>query len=123
MRMGSRKKNQRIRLSGDGMVYSTQTNWAPEFIDVESSGEIADETTGTLYISLDRKQRAGKPVTLVEGYQGSELSLALLGKELKALCGAGGAVKDGMILVQGDHRDKVIAALEKKGFTTKRKGG
>lgn len=76
-----------------------------------------------LYVSLDRKQRAGKPVTMVEGYQGDAMSLLLLGKELKSICGVGGAVKEGLILIQGDQRERIIAVLEQKGHQVKRKGG
>lgn len=76
-----------------------------------------------LYVSLDRKQRAGKPVTLVEGFSGDAMALLLLGKELKTTCGVGGAVKDGCILIQGDQRKKVIATLEGQGHKVKSKGG
>jgi len=121
--MCARKKNQRIRLSGDGMVYSTQPQWKPDFKEENAFEEELSPSTQTLYVSLDRKQRAGKPVTLVEGFQGNGMELLVLGKELKAICGAGGSVKDGAILIQGDHRERVISELEDKGFKTKRKGG
>ena len=121
--MCAKKKNQRIRFSGDGMVFSTQPHWKPELEEDASVDEEIRPSSQTLYVSLDRKQRAGKPVTLVEGFQGNGMKLLLLGKELKAICGAGGSVKDGAILIQGDHRDRVILELEGKGFKTKRKGG
>lgn len=77
----------------------------------------------TLYVSVDRKQRAGKPVTVVEGFDGPAMELLALGKRLKASCGVGGSVKEGCVLVQGDQREKVLGLLDKEGFRTKRKGG
>ena len=104
------------------MVFSTQPGWS-----MTPEPEVEDGSMGNskqlLYVSLDRKQRAGKPVTLIEGYVGDAMALLLLGKELKTMCGVGGAVKEGCILVQGDQRKKVIAALEGKGHRVKSKGG
>lgn len=104
------------------MVFSTAADWTPETDEQEPTASV-DLNATTLYVSLDRKQRAGKPVTMVEGLEHDGMALMTTGKELKALCGAGGAVKEGAILVQGDHRDKVIDFLETKGFRIKRKGG
>jgi len=77
----------------------------------------------TLYVACERKQRAGRPTTVVEGFEGTEGELEALGRALKKRCGVGGAVKDGAVLVQGDHRPAVIAWLESAGFKAKRKGG
>ena len=114
--MGKRKQS-RNRGDNDGMVYSTHPGYNQEE-EEWSVGQCA-----TLYVSLDRKQRAGKPVTLVEGFDGPATELLLMGKALKQQCGVGGAVKEGCILVQGDHRDKVVAHLNSLGYQTKRKGG
>lgn len=119
--MGKRKQG-RSNSDNDGMVYSTNPGFQWEDNDmVEDDWSVAD--CAMLYVSLDRKQRAGKPVTLVEGFDGPPADLLALGKQLKQLCGVGGAVKEGCILVQGDHRTKVISALENWGYSTKQKGG
>ena len=74
-------------------------------------------------VQLDTKGRKGKRVTVVSGVPLTDDALAQLGKQLKAQCGAGGTVKDGVIEVQGDHREVVMAALQKLGYTVKRVGG
>ena len=104
------------------IVYSTNPDFTYETENTE------EETTlppgeQQLYVELDRKGRAGKQVTLVSAFHGKTHDLESLGKELKNLCGAGGSSDGGNILIQGDHRDKVIAYLIKKGFQVKRRGG
>ena len=104
-----------------GMVYSTDPDNIPEEEIVEIPA--LENHAQKLYVSLDKKQRGGKKVTLVECFLGHEDDLADLGKELKKLCGTGGSVKDGDIIVQGDNRDKIVAYLQKEGYAVKRKGG
>lgn len=69
-----------------------------------------------LRVLLDRKQRAGKSVTLVTGFVGMPEDLEELGRQLKSFCGTGGSVKDGEVIIQGDQRTKVIDWLKKKGY-------
>ena len=71
-------------------------------------------------VSLDTKGRAGKGVTVVRGLALDLAALTALGKQLKAACGSGGTVKDGMIEVQGDHCERVMAALKSQGYAVKR---
>ena len=113
--MGKKKKQRAI-------VYSTN----PDFNyseDDDNEQETLPNAEQTLYVSIDRKKRKGKDVTLIEGFIGAEDDLKALGKQLKSSCGVGGTVKDGEILIQGNFRDKIIELLEKDGFRTKRKGG
>lgn len=117
-------KPKKIKRENDGIVYSTEPNFV--FADLFaglSENQNTKNGKSTLYVSLDKKQRAGKQVTLVEGFSGSEEELTELGKTLKNLCGAGGGAKDGEILIQGDHRDKVFKLLLNKGYNVKKKGG
>jgi len=71
----------------------------------------------------EKKGRNGKPVTVLENYDGSEDDLRKLAKELKTALGVGGSVKDGMIVIQGNFRDKIMEILKNKGFKVKRVGG
>ena len=77
---------------------------------------------GVVRVSRQTKGRGGKSVTLVKGLALDAVSLALLGKQLRTACGSGGTVKDGVIEVQGDHCDVVMAMLEKQGHHPKRSG-
>lgn len=83
----------------------------------------APKGDGIVRVSLDTKARKGKGVTLIRGVPLAADALAALAKQLKANCGSGGTVKDGVIEIQGDHRDTVVTALQKQGMTVKRAGG
>jgi len=111
------KKKERLNV-----VYSTNPDFSYEY-DAEEHVETLPKGQQKLYVSIDRKQRAGKEVTLVEGFVGAEEDLKELGKLLKGKCGVGGSVKDGEILIQGNFRDKIFELLTKEGYGVKRKGG
>jgi translation initiation factor 1 len=113
----SKNKKERINI-----VYSTNPDFKFDF-EPEDEQETLAPGQQTLYVSIDRKQRAGKEVTLIEGFVGTDDDLKELGKLLKSKCGVGGTAKDGDIIVQGNFRDKIIAILEKEGYKVKRKGG
>jgi translation initiation factor 1 len=78
---------------------------------------------GIVRVLRETKGRGGKAVTVVRGAPGDAAALVKLGQELKAACGSGGTVKDGIIEVQGDHVDKVMALLQQRGWKVKRAGG
>lgn len=115
--MSKKSKKERVNV-----VYSTNPDFQFEF-DEELEPETLDPKNQLLYVSIDRKQRGGKEVTLVEGFIGTDEDLKELGKLLKSKCGVGGTAKDGEIIVQGSFRDKVCEILEKEGYKTKKKGG
>jgi translation initiation factor 1 len=105
-----------------GMVYSTK----PDFqFDTGEEKDVEKPAPGQqqLYVSLDKKKRKGKKVTLVEGFKGNIQDLKDLARELKSSCGVGGSVNDSQILIQGDFRERVINLLQNKGFKVKRSGG
>ncbi len=104
----------------NGIVYSTDPGY--QFNAEEESIDSVDPSKQTLYIALERL-KGGKIATIVQNFIGPEQELEALGKELKSKCGVGGSVKDGIILIQGEQREKVIALLTKMGYKTKRKGG
>jgi translation initiation factor 1 len=106
----------------EGIVYSTN----PDFV-FDDTRQV-EETTAPpqqqqLRVMLDKKQRGGKQVTLITGFKGSVADLEKLGKTVKTLCGSGGSVKDGEILIQGDFRNKVLDYLIKNGYKAKLAGG
>ena len=105
-----------------GMVYSTNPDFQYDSAEEEEKETLAPRQQ-QLYVSLDKKNRKGKKVTLVEGFIGSTEDLKSLAKELKSSCGVGGSVGDRQILIQGDFRDRVMSLLQEKGFKVKRSGG
>ena len=107
--MGKNNKQQNSPL-----VYSTDPNYKPLVEEVVVETLAPDQQP--LRVILETKHRAGKTVTIVYGFQGKEEDMNLLGKTLKNHCGTGGSVKDGEIIIQGDHRQKAFDYLKKKGF-------
>lgn len=106
----------------DGIVFSTDPSFSLE--DEQFAAETPEPGEQRLRVRLETKHRAGKAVTLVDGFVGKEEDREELGKKLKNFCGTGGSVKDGEIIVQGDQRDKVMQFLLKNGFKhTKKSGG
>lgn len=102
-----------------GVVYSTNPDFKYEQESVTEDETLAPEKQ-KLTVSIDRRCRAGKQVTLVSGFVGSESDLKELGKMLKVKCGVGGTTKDGEITIQGDLRDKVTELLCAMGYRAKR---
>ena len=78
---------------------------------------------GVVRVSRERKGRGGKTVTLVRGLALDDAALAALGHKLKAACGSGGTVKDGVIEVQGEHRERIAQLLQAQGLAAKVAGG
>jgi translation initiation factor 1 len=78
---------------------------------------------GIVRVRREVKGRRGKPVTTISGIPLPEDELRSLAGELKRRCGSGGSAKDGVIEIQGDHRDALVAELERRGYTVKRAGG
>lgn len=106
---------------GSGVVYSTSGSYGSD--GEEDEDETLTPADQLLYVSIDRKKRRGKEVTLIEGFVGHSDDLSYLAKVLKTKCGVGGNDKDGDIIIQGNKREKVIEILEKEGYQVKRKGG
>jgi translation initiation factor 1 len=113
------KKNKKD--NEDGFVYSTNKNFSHDKGEDPEEESIAPSEQD-LRIHLDRLG-GGKVVTRIKGFVGSAAEIETLGKELKQKCGVGGSVKDDEILIQGDHRDKILDLLLKKGHRAKKSGG
>jgi translation initiation factor 1 len=105
-----------------GVVFSTNRGF-----NYENEGKDEQQTLPhqkqNIKVSLDRKKRNGKNVTLITGFIGAEDDLKAIGKMLKTKCGVGGTVKDGEILIQGDFCNKIIEILKNEGYKVKRAGG
>lgn len=110
------KKNKPVNNGFGGLVYSTNPD-----VKLDGDDEIIQETLPAkqqkLRIRLETKHRAGKAVTLVAGFIGSDDDLQILGKQLKNHCGTGGSAKDGEIIIQGDQREKVLKYLLANGYS------
>ena len=102
-----------------GVIYSTNSNYDFEF---EQEEETLTAENQYLEVWIEKKHRGGKVATLVKGFVGSEANLKALGKLIKSKCGVGGSAKDGVIIIQGNIREKVIEILEKEGYNYKRVG-
>lgn len=107
-----------------GLVFSTDPDFKLHFFedDVEAPAEVAPDKQ-PLRVWIDRKQRGGKEVTLIQGFSGSEEQLKDLAKMLKTKLGVGGAAKDGEIIIQGDHREKAVQILIQAGYNKTKKAG
>ena len=113
-----------------GLVYSTdQGRMCPvcgnpaDLCACKEESENIPGSDGIVRVGRETKGRKGKAVTLIRGVPLSLAELKRLARELKARCGCGGTVKDGVIEIQGDHRDKLIEVLESKGWSVKSSGG
>src|SRR3954463_15388948 len=111
------KKN---KADSNGFVFSTDPNFKYEQ-EPEEVRETLLPNQQKLRIRLDTKQRAGKAVTLVENFAGKEEDLEELGKKLKNFCGTGGSVKDFLVIIQGDQREKILQWLIKNGYKNSKK--
>lgn len=102
-----------------GVVFSTNPDFAYEEETIQEE-QTLEPSRQNLIVSIDRKGRGGKQVTLVTGFVGTSEDLAELGRTLKVKCGVGGSAKDGEITIQGDFRDRVTALLKDMGYKAKR---
>lgn len=117
------------KLGSGGLVYSTEAGRMcpacrqPVAECTCKSARTLPASDGVVRVSRDTKGRGCKAVTLVKGVALDEAGLSALGKQLKAACGSGGTVKDGVIEVQGDHCERVVELLKAQGRVVKRAGG
>ena len=102
-----------------GVTYSTNPDYMYQYQDETEEATLPKEKQ-SLRITLDKRNRGGKTVTLITGFRGTDEDLVALGKILKVKCGVGGAAKDGEIIVQGDFRQKIMDILLKEGYAKTR---
>lgn len=102
------------------MVYSTNSAFEYSHSSQNEEVETLPKEKQNLIISIDRRNRGGKQVTLITGFVGTLEDITSLAKFLKTKCGTGGAVKEGEIIIQGDMREKILSALLAEGYRAKR---
>ena len=99
------------------VVYSTNPDFNYVTNEKEKETETIDKKQQTLRVSIEKKARGGKTVTVITGFIGQENDLKELGKLLKTKCGVGGSTKDGEILIQGEFKQRIIELLKAEGYT------
>ncbi len=112
--------NKKNKTDKNGFVFSTDPNFRFEHEETANPETMLPQQQ-KLKVRLDTKHRAGKAVTLIEGFTGKDEDLQDLGKKLKNHCGTGGSAKDNEIIVQGDQRDKVLQWLIRNGYKNAKK--
>lgn len=100
----------------DGLMYSTNKDFFNDYEAENDQAETLPKDKQKLRVMLDTKQRAGKIVTTISGFVGTDEDREALGKLLKTKCGTGGSVKDGLIMIQGDYKTKIISWLQEWGY-------
>ena len=112
----NKEKTEIDRKKRIGVVYSTNPDY--EYSDhSQEESDTLPKNQQKMRLNMERAGRGGKTVTLVKGFVGSEEDITALSKLLKQKCGVGGSVKDGEIIIQGDHRQRLIEILKKEGYT------
>ena len=106
------------KVKAGGVVYSTNPDY--KYTAQPHQGATIEPQAQDLKIFLDKKNRGGKTVTIISGFVGKEEAIEKLGRELKSKCGVGGSIKDGEIIIQGDHRDRVLIILMKEGYKARK---
>lgn len=99
------------------VVYSTNPDFNYVTNEKEEETETIDKKQQKLRVSIEKKGRGGKTVTVITGFIGQENDLKELGKLLKTKCGVGGSTKDGEILIQGEFKQRIIELLKAEGYT------
>ena len=109
------------RNNTNGLIFSTDPNFKLE--EENDNIETLKPNAQKLRIWLETKHRGGKTVAIISGFIGTDDDLQTLSKSLKNACGTGGSAKDGEIIIQGDHREKILQWLQKNGYTQVKKAG
>lgn len=121
------------KIKGGGIVYSTDNETMSSLFsnllpgnekEIKASSEAMKKYDDQVRVWLDRKRKGGKEATIVKGIKTTDRRLKEIAKKLKSACGVGGTAKQGEILIQGNHRDKVVRLLIEDGYhNTKKAGG
>jgi translation initiation factor 1 len=114
-------KQKWTKLDLGGMVYSTNPDFSLN--EEQESQETLAPNQQDLRIWLEKNHRGGKTASVIKGFVGSPSDLEELGRTLKNKCGTGGSAKDGEIIIQGDHRDKLLTLLQGMGYKARKAGG
>lgn len=106
------------KVKAGGIVYSTNPDY--KYTAQPHQGASIAPQAQDLKIFLDKKNRGGKTVTIISGFVGKEEAIEKLGRDLKSKCGVGGSIKDGEIIIQGDHRERILTLLMKEGYKARK---